>query len=134
MRRFVKVEHKLGAGYYGVVFRGVLNEDKIGGRPAYPVAVKVCRENATAQDRENLLEEAAIMAQFSSHPNVSAMGLCGLVIVQGPNLCVPLFRSTITLDCCPDRCGERGGAVDAGHGALRARELGRVPARLLQPL
>lgn len=53
--------------------RGVLDELREGGRPAYDVAIKTTRPTALERQRELLLDEAAIMAQFANHPNVRSV-------------------------------------------------------------
>ena len=51
--------------------QGILDESGNGGVPAYTVAIKTVREEATAQDVAQMMSEAAMMAQFTNHPNVS---------------------------------------------------------------
>ena len=65
----------LGSGQFGTVYRGEwaaqgLPQEKL------EVAVKTLQEGASEQDKVKLLQEAAIMGQFS-HPNV--VKLYGLV-------------------------------------------------------
>ena len=54
---------ELGKGAFGVVWKALLKEEAR--RPGYLVAVKGLHESCSATDKQELLEEAAIMAQAS---------------------------------------------------------------------
>ncbi|EGD82080.1 TK/RTKC protein kinase [Salpingoeca rosetta] len=82
-RSQLKLNAELGKGAFGIVYKGLLND--IPGAPAYLVAVKSLHDNATGADRQELLEEAAVMAQFI-HPNVVA--LVGVVTLGDPLLVI----------------------------------------------
>eukprot|EP00043_Microstomoeca_roanoka_P011027 m.104163 g.104163 ORF g.104163 m.104163 type:complete len:813 (-) comp15067_c4_seq2:148-2586(-) len=69
-RSSITLGEKLGSGYYGDVFKATLDQSASSGLPVRPVAVKTCREHATAADVSMLLKEAAYMAQFQGHANV----------------------------------------------------------------
>jgi hypothetical protein len=73
---------ELGKGNYGVVSKGVLRE--MAGLPGYLVAVKVLR-NPGVEFRTSLLQEAAVMAQFT-HPRV--VQLVGVITVGDPLMVV----------------------------------------------
>jgi len=68
-----------GKGAFGVVYKGLMSEGP--GVPDYLVAVKSLHQSGSAGDRTELLEEAAVMAQFS-HPHV--VSLVGVVTVGKP--------------------------------------------------
>eukprot|EP00039_Didymoeca_costata_P013930 m.218320 g.218320 ORF g.218320 m.218320 type:complete len:2262 (-) comp15903_c0_seq3:2204-8989(-) len=84
-RSNVTLTQKLGAGAFGDVYRGILDESSTGGVPAYPVAIKTVRENV-GEGAQELYREAAVMAQVSSsfngHPNLVA--LVGVVTSDTP--------------------------------------------------
>ncbi len=79
-REHIKIVGNLGKGNFGSVDKGLLNEQRAFGVPAYLVAVKqlLSRRN---EDRVTLLEEAAVMAQFQ-HPHCVA--LIGVVTAGDP--------------------------------------------------
>lgn len=58
-RAHLTLLNELGKGAFGVVSKGLLKETR---NPGYLVAVKTLQSTA-ASDKEELLEEAAIMAQ-----------------------------------------------------------------------
>ncbi|XP_046661516.1 tyrosine-protein kinase receptor torso isoform X2 [Homalodisca vitripennis] len=64
----------IGEGAFGVVHKGVLT--KYGGTPE-PVAVKMLRENATAEETRQFQKEIALMKTVGRHRNiVSLIGCC----------------------------------------------------------
>jgi serine/threonine protein kinase len=73
---------ELGKGHYGVVSKGLLRE--VMGQPGYLVAVKVLH-TSTDDSRTGLLQEAAVMAQFT-HPRV--VQLVGVITVGNPLMVV----------------------------------------------
>ncbi len=73
---------ELGKGHYGVVSKGLLRE--VMGQPGYLVAVKVLHIS-TDDSRTGLLQEAAVMAQFT-HPRV--VQLVGVITVGDPLMVV----------------------------------------------
>eukprot|EP00730_Choanoeca_flexa_P008106 TRINITY_DN12443_c0_g1_i9.p1 TRINITY_DN12443_c0_g1~~TRINITY_DN12443_c0_g1_i9.p1 ORF type:complete len:1632 (+),score=285.35 TRINITY_DN12443_c0_g1_i9:557-4897(+) len=85
-RSQVNLLGELGMGAFGVVYKGLLIEGR--GMPDYLVAVKSLHAMGSNGDRTELLEEAAVMAQFS-HPNV--ISLIGVVTVGKPLLVVQEF-------------------------------------------
>ena len=81
-RTAIKLLDVLGKGNFGEVRKGLISE--IPGTPGYIVAVKTLHASLDA-DRGAILQEAALMAQFSS-PFV--VGLVGVVTVGEPLLVV----------------------------------------------
>jgi len=81
-RDAVKLVDELGKGAFGLVSKGVLKESSL---PGYLVAVKSLLPGTAASDRRELLEESAVMAQFS-HPNVTQ--LIGVVTAGKPLLAI----------------------------------------------
>ena len=84
---------KLGNGEFGEVWRGLLDESKSGGVPAFMVAIKTCKvrgtvANGSQEDEKKangqiaiaeaeMIKEAVIMALVPSHPNVVPLvGVC----------------------------------------------------------
>ena len=67
-----RIETKLGAGQFGIVYKGVWTNHS---GFSLDVAVKSPKKDTDPMDRVKLLQEAAIMAQFR-HPNV--VTLCGV--------------------------------------------------------
>ena len=84
-RGLVKIVSPLGKGNFGDVSKALLHEP---GRPEYIVAVKRLLEDVEPTARKELLQEAALMAQFS-HAHV--VGLVGVVTVGEPLLVVIEF-------------------------------------------
>ncbi|EGD73426.1 TK/RTKC protein kinase [Salpingoeca rosetta] len=78
-RPALKLLGDLGKGAFGVVHKGMLKEHA--NIPGYLVAVKSLHEDASLADRQELLEEAAVTAQFTS-PHV--VELVGVVTVGNP--------------------------------------------------
>ena len=85
-RSSVELLDELGRGAFGLVYKGIMRE--VASMPGYLVAVKSLHSSAGGSDRQELLEEAAIMAQFS-HKNV--VSLVGVVTVGKPLLVVLEF-------------------------------------------
>ena len=80
-RKYLSLLDTLGAGAFGEVMKGVYSPP---GRNL-AVAVKVLKGAPSADEREELLKEAFITAQFN-HPNV--VGLVGVVTAGSPQLLV----------------------------------------------
>ena len=68
----VKLLEKLGEGEFGCVFRGLWHGQ---GGSVLDVAVKLARDGTREVDRTKLLQEAAIMAQFSHKNVVTLLGV-----------------------------------------------------------
>ena len=65
---FTEYLKDLGAGQYGLVFQGKVNED-IEGETSRIVAVKTLREGSSQDAIKEFCQEVNIMSTFS-HPNV----------------------------------------------------------------
>jgi serine/threonine protein kinase len=81
-RKNISVLDTLGKGAFGVVCKATLRENKM--TAAYLVAVKLLHEER-AEDKRELLEEAAVLAQFQ-HPQV--VQLVGVVTAGSPSMMV----------------------------------------------
>ena len=69
----VRVLGRIGGGNFGDVFAAMLDERASTGTPAYSVAVKMPKPNAEGTgNRDDLLREAVLMAQFD-HANIVAL-------------------------------------------------------------
>ena len=64
--KLYRVTHPLGKGHFGVVERGIWNDPS---GMIFEVALKSVKPGASKDERVELLQEAAIMAQFR-HPNI----------------------------------------------------------------
>jgi hypothetical protein len=84
-RKFVATTVKLGQGQFGEVFKALLDESPDGGVPGYAVAVKTSKE-AAGEGADELLREAAVMAQVTGHPNL--VSLVGVVTRGTPLMLV----------------------------------------------
>ena len=83
----------LGAGAFGEVWKGMLDESREkgvldecrekGGAPGYPVVVKVTKSKE-GEGAKEMLREAALMAQIDMHPNL--VSLIGVVTAGEPPL------------------------------------------------
>merc|ERR1712232_53655 len=74
-RSHVEMVSKIGSGAFGEVWKAVLDESSVGGVPGYNIAVKTSR-GTTGEGADELLREAAVMAQVSGHTNlVSLIGV-----------------------------------------------------------
>lgn len=82
-RGALRIVSELGKGAFGLVSKGILQESP--SIPGFLVAVKSLIPNSTASDRQELLEEAAVMAQFHS-PFV--VQLIGVITIGKPLLVV----------------------------------------------
>lgn len=74
-RPLIKLQHKLGEGEFGVVYRGLWYSHS-GNRE---VAVKVMRDGSTEKDKIKVLQEAVIMGQFSHQHVVKFYGILTLM-------------------------------------------------------
>ena len=109
-RSMLETNEILGAGAFGEVLKGSLNEYKVTGVPAYTVAIKTVKDGGNNSDAiHEFNREAAVMALVSDHKNlVSLIG----VVTRG----VPLMM--VTQYC------EHGSLLDLlrkqadGHGPL----------------
>eukprot|EP00051_Salpingoeca_urceolata_P001714 m.43425 g.43425 ORF g.43425 m.43425 type:complete len:1401 (-) comp11636_c0_seq3:170-4372(-) len=84
----IKMLEKLGAGAFGDVFKGTVDEQAATGVPEYIAAIKTLKDDPSGQEKLELMREAALMAQFS-HPNV--VGLIGVCTKGMPMLLVVQF-------------------------------------------
>lgn len=98
-REFVQMLEELGAGAFGEVWKGILDESSVSrggnGIPGHLVAIKTAKEGGncisnasdhmrTASAIDDLKAEAAIMAQVGNHKNV--VSIIGVVTVGTPAL------------------------------------------------
>lgn len=98
-REFVQMLEELGAGAFGKVWKGILDESSVSrggnGIPGHLVAIKTAKEGGncisntsdhmrTASAIDDLKAEAAIMAQVGNHKNV--VSIIGVVTVGTPAL------------------------------------------------
>eukprot|EP00050_Salpingoeca_kvevrii_P017053 m.61267 g.61267 ORF g.61267 m.61267 type:complete len:2175 (+) comp7330_c0_seq1:95-6619(+) len=65
----IRLLEKLGEGKFGFVHKAILDESDATGTPAYLVAVKSLKSEATEKERQEIFMEATVMAQFN-HPNI----------------------------------------------------------------
>ena len=82
-RRHVSMLDKIGAGAFGEVWKGVLDDSSRGGVRDYLVAVKTLVRD-TEEATSEMLQEAVIMAHIGSHSNV--VNLVGAVTAGIPKL------------------------------------------------
>lgn len=71
-----RIQEELGRGQFGVVNKGVWHQPESG--KVMEVAVKLMAGGANEEDRVKFLQEAAIMGQFTNHPNI--LSIVGLVL------------------------------------------------------
>lgn len=81
----LKLLDELGAGAFGTVFKGLLDESTTLGLPSYLVAVKNFPE-PSAKERQMIFQEAALMSQVNSEHVVQ---LVGVISTQDP-ICIVL--------------------------------------------
>ena len=87
-RNLITMTNELGTGEFGVVFKALFKSKTLGTSRYFEceVAVKLTKaDEETATDRDRLLDEATVVAQFS-HKNV--VSLVGVVTVGSPTLLV----------------------------------------------
>jgi serine/threonine protein kinase len=84
-RRCITKSEKVGEGAFGEVFKGILDETSTGGVPGYMVACKSVTD-PSGDGAADLLQEATIMAQIGSHPNL--VSLIGVVTSGVPLLII----------------------------------------------
>lgn len=95
-RKRVNITQQVGAGNFGEVWRGVLNDvDPATGKPkpSVHVAVKLVNAKKTVlglQEERNLIEEAALMAMITS-PHQNVVQLIGVVTRKLPKMVVMEF-------------------------------------------
>jgi serine/threonine protein kinase len=69
---------KLGSGAFGDVNKGLYNPEE-NGIPEFAVAIKVLKDQPTREEREELMKEATVSAQFT-HDNIV---MCVGVVTAG---------------------------------------------------
>ena len=121
----LRVLHRVGGGNFGDVHAGLLDERALNGTAAYRVAIKTAKaggDGGSSSNREDLLKEAVLMAQFN-HPNVVA--LIGVVSTPPQDLKVVIqhcdhgsLKSLLTSGAWPaigtdGETGSRGAALRA---------------------
>eukprot|EP00041_Stephanoeca_diplocostata_P039441 m.1625628 g.1625628 ORF g.1625628 m.1625628 type:complete len:2691 (-) comp25395_c0_seq1:2497-10569(-) len=77
-RTNITMLEKLGSGAFGDVNKGLYNPE-MPGVPEFAVAIKVLKENPTREERDELMKEATVSAQFD-HDNVV---MCIGVVTSG---------------------------------------------------
>jgi serine/threonine protein kinase len=131
---------ELGSGAFGEVWKAELDESSAGGVPGHLVAVKKVKLGAPESEREELLKEALLMAQFSGadagHPNV--ISLVGVVEDgAGPTLAVIAYCENGSLESFLTKhaklaTGERlDGAFRIGVGQQVTRGMAFLAGRSL---
>lgn len=106
-RKHVELTSRIGAGAFGEVWKGVLDESSDGGVPGYMVAIKTAKATDHA-GAEELRLEATIMSQVTNHCNL--VSLIGVVTSGTPLL--------LLLSLC-----EKGSLL---HYLRSAKESGRL--------
>ena len=134
-RSHVTMTSVVGAGAFGEVWKGVLDESSSGGVPGYMVAVKTSKE-AKGEGAEELLREALVMAQLTGHPNV--VSLVGVVTSGVPlllllSLCEQgSLQSCLKEGKCPGQ-GKMPGTPPSDTSALKmALEIARGMTHLVE--
>ena len=99
---------KIGAGAFGDVWRGILDEARSGdGVPGYEVAIKTCQESG-GEGEADLLKEATVMAMVPPHDNI--VPLIGVVTRGLPlYLVVPICSHGSMLSFLRDRTASGAG-------------------------
>ena len=87
-RSAVRLIKEIGSGEFGLVWKGMYRAPKTAYSHELHVAIKELQNDPSAHEREELMREAAITAQFD-HPNV--VGLIGVVTAGEPALLVLQF-------------------------------------------
>jgi len=82
-RSSITMTANIGAGAFGEVWKAVLDESSAGGVPGYSIAIKTSKEN-TGEGADEMIREAAVMAQVPSHRNV--VSIIGVVTSGSPLL------------------------------------------------
>jgi serine/threonine protein kinase len=82
-RKSVTLIEQVGRGAFGAVWKAMLDESSTTGSPEYQVAAKtVLNANESPEATEDLLNEAAVMAQVKGHPNL--ISIIGVVTSGDP--------------------------------------------------
>ena len=87
-RSGVRLINEIGSGEFGLVWKGMYLAPRTSISHELHVAIKELRNDPSAHEREELMREAAVTAQFD-HPNV--IGLIGVVTAGEPALLVLQF-------------------------------------------
>lgn len=82
-RSHVTMTDEIGAGAFGEVWKGILDESAAGGVPGYAVAIKTSKDSY-GEGADELLREATVMAQVTNHVNL--VSLIGAVTSGTPLL------------------------------------------------
>ena len=134
-RSHVTMTSVVGAGAFGEVWKGVLDESSSGGVPGYMVAVKTSKE-AKGEGAEELLREALVMAQLTGHPNV--VSLVGVVTSGVPlllllSLCEQgSLQSCLKEGKCPGQRKMPGTAPSDTSALTMALEIARGMTHLVE--
>ncbi|KAL9964324.1 hypothetical protein ACROYT_G027952 [Oculina patagonica] len=82
---------ELGHGAFGKVFKGIMKVPSLKKKAKMTVAVKVLRENATPDQKNDFLDEINLMKAVGSHKNIVSLIAC--CIKSTPNFLIVEFAS-----------------------------------------
>ena len=82
-RRWLTLVDKIGHGNFGEVWKGTLDDKDHVGVPEYMVAAKTVLDTANSPEaKDDLLQEATVMANVGTHPNL--VSLIGVITTGDP--------------------------------------------------
>jgi hypothetical protein len=98
-RSAVIATDKIGAGGFGDVWKGLLDESASGGAPGYLIAIKTLKDDmGDGEGATELLREASVMALVENHAHI--VGLIGVVTSGTPLLLLLTYCEHGALSSC----------------------------------
>nr|XP_031842328.1 insulin-like peptide receptor [Nomia melanderi]XP_031842335.1 insulin-like peptide receptor [Nomia melanderi]XP_031842344.1 insulin-like peptide receptor [Nomia melanderi]XP_031842355.1 insulin-like peptide receptor [Nomia melanderi]XP_031842364.1 insulin-like peptide receptor [Nomia melanderi]XP_031842374.1 insulin-like peptide receptor [Nomia melanderi]XP_031842384.1 insulin-like peptide receptor [Nomia melanderi]XP_031842395.1 insulin-like peptide receptor [Nomia melanderi]XP_03184240 len=102
----VEIVEKLGLGNFGMVYRGVYDK-------TIPVAIKTISKTASQREKNEFLNEASVMKNFSTYHIIKLLGVVSIEnppyvimeLMENGDLKTYLRKIRDRLDLVPDACG-----------------------------
>lgn len=119
-RSDVTLTEKIGAGAFGEVWKGILDESSRGGVPGYMVAIKTTKD-AEGEGANEMVREATLMAQVDHHVNL--VSLIGVVTSGVPMMLLLVYCEKGSLLSFLKRCKKEGLIVSLGKKLAMATDI-----------
>lgn len=113
----VEIEEKLGLGNFGMVYRGIYDKNT-------PVAIKTISKTASPREKNEFLNEASVMKNFSTYHIIKLLGVVSIEnppyvvmeLMENGDLKTYLRKIRDRPDLVPDACGIMRMAAEIADG------------------